>query len=313
MRLPSGQQYWTVLDDDLRVVAVADGFLRHQRFGRDGAESTTKAYAHAIALFLRWCARTGRSWQAGVEQFALFMTWLAHAGPSASGADVGGRGPGVLLAGPGIAPGQVNLRALPVLVVVEVLAGLQTRLRGGLRLTDVVLRAIGDTLRRQQAASIRECDPDLAPGKRARSVLRAFTRDVRRALADPGREQSKDTWDLAIFGHPGTLSFTKITQAWLVQAAKRWAAEQLPRHRGSGAARVQAKINSVGLLSQYLHGRPDQGDDPAALGRGDLESFLSRLAYLEATGEISRYRRNMICRDVRAVLAGIRALGLTRA
>ena len=42
---------------------------------------------------------------------------------------------------PGVAePGQVNLRALPVLVVVEVLAGLQTRLRGGLRLTDVVLQ-----------------------------------------------------------------------------------------------------------------------------------------------------------------------------
>ena len=83
VRLPSGQRYWTVLDEDLQVVAVADGFLRHQRFGRDGAESTTKAYAHAIALFLRWCARTGRSWQAGVEQFALFMTWLAHAGPPA--------------------------------------------------------------------------------------------------------------------------------------------------------------------------------------------------------------------------------------
>ena len=38
VRLPSGQRYWTVLDEDLRVVAVADAFLRHQRFGRDGAE-----------------------------------------------------------------------------------------------------------------------------------------------------------------------------------------------------------------------------------------------------------------------------------
>ena len=64
--LPSGQRYWTVLDEDLQVVAVADSFLRHQRFGRDGAESTTKAYAHAIALFLRWCRCSGRSWEAGV-------------------------------------------------------------------------------------------------------------------------------------------------------------------------------------------------------------------------------------------------------
>jgi len=43
--LPSGARYWTVLDEDLAVVPVADGFLRQVRFGRDGAESTTKAYA----------------------------------------------------------------------------------------------------------------------------------------------------------------------------------------------------------------------------------------------------------------------------
>jgi len=60
VRLPSGARYWTVLDEDLVVVAVADDFLRQVRFGRDGAESTTKSYAHSIALFLRWCVRTGR-------------------------------------------------------------------------------------------------------------------------------------------------------------------------------------------------------------------------------------------------------------
>jgi hypothetical protein len=104
---------------DLRVVAVADGFLRHQRFGRDGAEPTTKAYAHAIALFLRWCARTGRSWEAGVEQFALFMTWLAHAGPTASGADAAGAGSAVLLAGPGAAPARSASRINGVLTAVR--------------------------------------------------------------------------------------------------------------------------------------------------------------------------------------------------
>jgi integrase len=116
--LPSGQQYWTVLDEDLQVVAVADGFLRHQRFGLDGAESTTKAYAHAIALFLRWCARTGRSWQAGVEHVALFMTWLAHAGPDASGAAAVG-GDAVVLAGPGVAPTRSPSRINGVLTAVR--------------------------------------------------------------------------------------------------------------------------------------------------------------------------------------------------
>jgi hypothetical protein len=63
-----------VLDEELAVVAVADSFLRQVRFGRDGAESTTRAYAGSIALFLRWCLLTGRPWQSGIEQLGLFMT-----------------------------------------------------------------------------------------------------------------------------------------------------------------------------------------------------------------------------------------------
>ena len=119
VRLPSGQRYWTVLDEDLQVVAVADGFLRQQRFGRDGAESTTKAYAHAIALFLRWCARSGRSWQAGVEQLGLFMTWLAHAGRLASGAEAAGAGSAVLFTGPGSEPVRSPSRINGVLSAVR--------------------------------------------------------------------------------------------------------------------------------------------------------------------------------------------------
>jgi integrase/recombinase XerD len=121
--LPSGQRYWTVLDEDLQVVGVADGYLRHLRFGRDAAESTTKAYAHSIALFLRWCARSGRSWQAGVEQFALFMTWLAHARPPA------GDAAGAVIAGPGAAavrcPSRINgvLTAVRGMVVHAVATG----------------------------------------------------------------------------------------------------------------------------------------------------------------------------------------------
>ena len=114
--LPSGARYWTVLDEDLAVVGVADGFLRQVRFGRDGAELTTKSYAHSIALFLRWCARTGRSWQAGAGQLGLFMTWLAHAGPAASGA---GAPPGVVLAGPGAAPARGARRVNGVLTAVR--------------------------------------------------------------------------------------------------------------------------------------------------------------------------------------------------
>jgi integrase/recombinase XerD len=118
VRLPSGVRYWTVLDGDLAVVAVADSFLRQVRFGRDGAESTTRAYAGSIALFLRWCAGSGRSWLAGIEQFGLFMTWLAHADPSVPGADAAAGG-GMVLAGPGVAPVRGARRINAVLVAVR--------------------------------------------------------------------------------------------------------------------------------------------------------------------------------------------------
>lgn len=116
VRLPSGARYWTVLDNELAVVRVADRFLRHVRFGRDGAESTTKSYAHSLALFLRWCARTGRDWQVGVEQPGLFMTWLAHDGSSLSSASAC---EGVVLAGPGGAPARGARRINGVLTAVR--------------------------------------------------------------------------------------------------------------------------------------------------------------------------------------------------
>ena len=112
VRLPSGAKYWTVLDEDLAVVPVADEFLRYVRFGRDGAESTTKSYAGSIALFLRWCARTGRTWQAGAGQLTSFMSWLQHAGAASDG-------DAVVLAGPGAAPARSARRVNAVLTAVR--------------------------------------------------------------------------------------------------------------------------------------------------------------------------------------------------
>ena len=106
VRLPSGDRYWTVLDDELCVVPEADAFLRQVRFGRDGSELTTKAYAGGLAVFLRWCGRTGRSWHAGIEHLGLFMTWLRHAGPQSSGLDADGGETGQVLAGPGVPPAR---------------------------------------------------------------------------------------------------------------------------------------------------------------------------------------------------------------
>ena len=75
---------------------------------------------------------------------------------------------------------------------------------------------------------------------------------------------------------------------------------------------MRIKVNAVARLSESLRIRDDHGLSPDRLGRPDIEAFLNRLAYLESTGTISRYHRNVICRGVRAALSGIRALGLTR-
>lgn len=117
VRLPSGARYWTVLDEDLAVVQDADAFLRYLRFGRDCSELTTRSYAGGIALFLRWCARTGRHWHEGVAALGLFITWLRHAGPLASGVDVGAGGQ--VLAGPGTDPVRQARRINGVLTAVR--------------------------------------------------------------------------------------------------------------------------------------------------------------------------------------------------
>jgi integrase len=209
-------------------------------------------------------------------------------------------------------PGQVSLRGLPPSVVVEVLFGVQHRVHGGGKVKDVTLRAVGDALRRGQVSVIADLPVEAMPSQPTRSLLTAIVRNVRRALTDPAQERAGDNWDLAVFGHPGRLSFVDIGQPWLADAAKAWAAQELPRHRGGGGGKVRGKINALARLSETLRARDDRGLVPDRLGRNDIETFLNRLAYLESAGRISRQHRTAICRDSRATLAGIRALGLTR-
>ena len=124
----------------------------------------------------------------------------------------------------------------------------------------------------------------------------------------------KDVWELVVFGLGGRLTFTGICQPWLREAAKRWAADELPRRRGNGAGNVMRGL--IGSLAQLSHSlrvnRADHGADPTALRRTDIESFLHRLSYLTSTGECSPEQRTRICRDVKRILGRIRALGLTR-
>ena len=53
-------------------------------------------------------------------------------------------------------------------------------------------------------------------------------------------------------------------------------------------------------------------ENPAGLGRADIEAFLHRLAFLSADGQLSAYCRTKTCQDAGRVLTEIRSLGLTR-
>lgn len=215
--------------------------------------------------------------------------------------------------------GQVSLRGLAPLVAAQVLYGLQQRCRSDrVQTKEADLRAVCDDLRRQQVATVGDHVLDGRHDLGFVGLVHSLAAHARRALASPETEVAGDEWDLAVFGHSGTVSFVAISQPWLRESAKRWAADDLPRRRiragrrTSGGLAVRHHVNCVAMLSESLRARADRGEHPEALGRTDMEAFLNRLAYLSSAGRISGDARLRAAREVRAVLARIRAMGLTR-
>jgi integrase len=208
--------------------------------------------------------------------------------------------------------GAVSLRGLEPLAVIQVLYGLQQRTRDGVKTRPEMIRLVIDDLRRAQVASIQQLPVPDDKGKR--SVANSLARHVYRAFLDPEAEKAKDVWDLAAFGFGGHLSFTKISQRWLREAIKQWALDDLPKRRGDSARGfVQHHVNCAVMLSGSLRAiRDDRGEVPALLGRADIESFLHRLAYQEASGKLTHKARSRIVRQLKRMLARVRSLGLTR-
>jgi len=97
--LPDGRAYWTVVEDDYVKVEVADRFLFDLRFGRDRAESTSRAYAGELARFLCWCRQSGQtSLEDSARHLSRFVLSLRTTPATRPGAGQG-RPPG---------PGRVN-------------------------------------------------------------------------------------------------------------------------------------------------------------------------------------------------------------
>lgn len=215
--------------------------------------------------------------------------------------------------------GLISLRGLPLLLVVQVVLGLQQRCRvDRVRTKEADLRSVVDDLRRRQVSCLDDYTPPAGASLAFNGVFHGLAGHARRALATPEREVLADVWDLTVFGHSGTVAFTGITQTWLREAGKRWAAQDLPRRRVQAGRRttvglsVRHHIGALTRLSESLRMRPDRGQTPTALGRTDMEAFLHRLAFLESAGRISADARVRACREVRVVLTWTRAAGLTR-
>ena len=139
------------------------------------------------------------------------------------------------------------------------------------------------------------------------------------AMASPETEIARDTWDLAVFGQNGTLAFTGITQDLVAARRPNGGPPTICRAAGSARGGAPAPGWRCVTTSAAWHGyrsrcgcAPDHGEHPQRWAAADMETFLHRLAYSSRCGQISADARTRACREVRAVLTGIRAIGLTR-
>ncbi|MFE7664727.1 tyrosine-type recombinase/integrase [Streptomyces celluloflavus] len=209
---------------------------------------------------------------------------------------------------------EISFRGLPDLVVAQLLFGLQYRCQRGAK-TDVggVRSLIDRTIRPSQVGRLEDVPRPESNGT-AVILLNRLTAYALRAFKTPEGEYGKDTWDLAVFGHRGSVEFTAIRQPWLREAAKRWARDYLTRTRSrSTSSHARQHLTGLAFLSRSLHARPDHGTDTTALGRADIENYLNRMTFLEANGRIAATTRISYVRATRNVLRQSRVMGLTRA
>jgi integrase len=250
--------------------------------GRDGL-----CHAHYAAWYRRRLAHPG----------AVLAIWARHASPASAAAHT------------------VVLRGLPERVVTELLVGVQRRTDAGLRTRPDSLRGLVSLLHARRAASVHDLArvPSTSIRHHAGALLRSVLAELHCALSDPGREQAKDVWQLAVLGLPGTLDFTGLAQRWLREAAKRWAAEDLPLRRGQRAAfTARDTINALAVLSDCLHlTRGDHGDEPGKLGRAEIVAFTNRLAHLQRTGQMTFRTRLRLTRRAFRFFNDLHVLGMT--
>ncbi|MEU5193859.1 site-specific integrase [Streptomyces scabiei] len=212
---------------------------------------------------------------------------------------------------------EASLRGLPDRLVAELLYCLQVRTAREVKTRDHRIRHISDQLRLLQVPSLETLeDADLVRAGLVddlRMIIRGAQTSLRRLGATPETERLKDIWDLFVFGHHGTLNFSRIHQRPLREAVKVWAYDELPRRRGRNVAgSMQNMIRGMEQLSESLRlQRDDEGHQLRLLSRTDMVSFCNRIAFLAETGAFGAHHRVNVIRYVRNIVNRIRVMGLT--
>jgi integrase len=216
---------------------------------------------------------------------------------------------------------RISLVGVAEPVEAEFLFGVQSAIEQGHRPRPGDLRSVAAQARRAGAGSFEQ----LLEGPLNPSSTRFVARTVDAlglAAKTPQAECGKDVWDLRVWGFKGTLSFAgtrqpnhpghrptpAITQGWLRDAAKRWAAVQLPLHRSEST--VEAMVAAVARFSTHLAGRPDGGEDPTALGKADVIAFLASLRAQVNQGQLHPYMHARTVAFLRRFLRQCRDLDL---
>lgn len=209
-------------------------------------------------------------------------------------------------------PRVVVLRGLGERMGLEVLYALQRAAETGRRTRPGVVQGAVNIMRAQGVFSICELSMEGVKHGAPRLFLTFAADQVTLALSHRASEEAKDDWDQRVFGHiPGLLRFGPISQDWLKETAKTWAAERIDTVRTPRV--LQANLRAVKAFSESLRRNcPDGGVDAHLVSRSDLMSFANDLAHLEARGDLARNTRRAWVNHLERFLREARSMGLSR-
>ena len=235
-------------------------------------------------------------------------TWLAAGRPGGSSFGEWSARQRCLDGGPRV----VVLRGLAERVQLEVLYALQRAAETGRRTRPGVVQGAVNIVRAQGVSSISGLSMEGVKRGAPRLFLTFAADQVTLALSTRAGEAARDDWDQRVFGHiPGLLRFSPISQGWLKETAKAWAAERIDTVQTPRV--LQATLRAVRAFSESLRRhRPGDGASPHLVSRSDLAAFASDLAHLEARGDIAHNTRRAWVNELGRFLREARAMGLSR-